>query len=709
MKKLLFLIISFLFVVPCVYALDTEVSSIEYKTKSDNMIRTDDNISGNTITPDITFDKINDEITYDITITNKDGKKYKIVNVTDDNKDENISLTYSYDTTMDTNDKVVSVTLKYTKKIYDELSLDDIKITIELIDEDEEKGVLNEIITNPSTGDKLLLFVSLFAITLIIILGITYKREVLLFIIPIILIMPFIINAKETSTEEVYIKGSDVKINLYTAMFLGGFDFQLPIAKMIGDYEEYVYYTIELLVYDENGNFYSGYSNNYLKGNHIYLYNSLLNLPEWYEVDYFYDQDTGDIYYPDSSVLVEKNTTIVASIRKITKENPGNYVWVDDVCLEWIEDGTYDSNYWDEDMLDEYCQWEYFYMWIPVDPEPYPDPDPFAPSMYAFLQSEELKDDSLILSNDEYDYPIYFWYEEDDEGNMLVYYYTDANLIYLPPDSAYQFYGTNSLKDISGLEKVITDKVEIMDYMFGGTGLEDISILSDWNTSNVISIQGMFAYTQNINNFDVLSNFDVSNVTDMSYIFYGTSISDLTPLSNWDTSNVKYMYDAFGVSHNIASLKGLENWDTSSVENTQYMFFEVPVSDLTPLSNWDTSNVKYMDYMFAYNESLTNLNGLENWDTSNVTSFISMFFDNTNLTDVSAIKDWDVSSGIEFWSMFASCADGDFSPLSGWDVSGIRLSGQGYPGLQGMFRGITNKPTFTKLPGYWRNDIYYKS
>jgi len=69
----------------------------------------------------------------------------------------------------------------------------------------------------------------------------------------------------------------------------------------------------------------------------------------------------------------------------------------------------------------------------------------------------------------------------------------------------------------------------------------------------------------------------------------------------------------------LASSAGVENWDTSSVTNMGFMFFRTSVSDLSPLSGWDTSSVTDMRGMFR-DTSVSDLSPLSGWDTSNVTS-----------------------------------------------------------------------------------------
>ena len=104
------------------------------------------------------------------------------------------------------------------------------------------------------------------------------------------------------------------------------------------------------------------------------------------------------------------------------------------------------------------------------------------------------------------------------------------------------------------------------------------------------------------------SNLDVSNVTNMSNMFSGNSISDLT---------------------------SLDNWDTSKVTNMSEMFHDTSISDLTPLAKWDTSKVTDMSNMFE-NNSISNLTPLADWDTSKVTDMREMF-ENNSISDLTLL------------------------------------------------------------------------
>jgi len=90
---------------------------------------------------------------------------------------------------------------------------------------------------------------------------------------------------------------------------------------------------------------------------------------------------------------------------------------------------------------------------------------------------------------------------------------------------------------------------------------------------NIINLNEFFRDCSLLIEID-LSNFDTSNVTDMSYMFYGCSSLTTIKLKNkFNTSQVTNMEYMFGGCKNLISLD-LSNFDTSNVTNMSYMFYD---------------------------------------------------------------------------------------------------------------------------------------
>ena len=115
-----------------------------------------------------------------------------------------------------------------------------------------------------------------------------------------------------------------------------------------------------------------------------------------------------------------------------------------------------------------------------------------------------------------------------------------------------------------------------------------------------------------------LSNWDVSNVEDMSAMFANTS-SFNKPLNDWDVSNVVDMNSMFYEAN--AFNQPIGDWIVSSVTNMSFMFQDV-TSFNQDLSSWDVSSVLGMTNMF--NDSGLSTNNydaiLNSWSQQNVQS-----------------------------------------------------------------------------------------
>ena len=146
------------------------------------------------------------------------------------------------------------------------------------------------------------------------------------------------------------------------------------------------------------------------------------------------------------------------------------------------------------------------------------------------------------------------------------------------------------------------------------------------DTSKITDMSNLFYYEKSkYINFDI-SDWDVSKVKYMQYMFHGLKNFDCD-LSKWNVSNVTDMSCMFEGCNKFEG-KGLENWDVSNVTNMENLFVDCYVLN-SDLSEWNVSKVKDMDGMF-YNCKKLNCD-LNKWNVKNVKYMSETFSNCTSL------------------------------------------------------------------------------
>ena len=256
---------------------------------------------------------------------------------------------------------------------------------------------------------------------------------------------------------------------------------------------------------------------------------------------------------------------------------------------------------------------------------------------------------AVNIEDEESDYEIKLWLDPTDN---TVYYYTEAEKVYLNMDSNNMFY---FLPDLISLD------------------------LSSFDTSQVTDMRYMFNYTYRLISLN-LSNFDTSQVTNMSYMFFNASSLTLLNLSNFDTSQVMNMDSIFRGMINLTTID-LSNFDTSKVEDMSSMFFDVRNLTTLDLSNFNTSKVMYMNLMFSDMHNLTTLN-LSNFDTSKVTNMEGMFSEVSKLTNLD-LSSFDTSRVTNMGLMFSFASKLASLNLSNFNTSQVTV-------MNRMFSNMSN-------------------
>ena len=178
---------------------------------------------------------------------------------------------------------------------------------------------------------------------------------------------------------------------------------------------------------------------------------------------------------------------------------------------------------------------------------------------------------------------------------------------------------------------------------------------------DVTSFYSLFKECSNLVSLSDISEWDTSEITDMTYMFCGcTSLSSISDISKWNTSKVTDMTNMFSECKLLKELPDISMWDVSSVNDMSFMFSKCEeLENLPDINKWNVSSVKNMNSMFYGCKKLTIFpNGNKEqyiWNTGNVNNMSCMFFQCGNLSDIGEMDKWNISKVINKENMFTGC------------------------------------------------------
>lgn len=225
-----------------------------------------------------------------------------------------------------------------------------------------------------------------------------------------------------------------------------------------------------------------------------------------------------------------------------------------------------------------------------------------------------------------------------------------------------------------------------MRYMFSDcNGLTSLDV-SNWDTSKVITMYSMFSGCIGLTSLDV-SHFDTSKVTDMSLMFAGCNGLTSLNVSHFDTSQVVNMS---GMFYNCIGLTSLDvsNFNTSRVTDMSLMFTDCSGLTSLDVSSFNTVKVTKMVGMFSDCSGLTSLD-VSNFDTSQVTDMHNMFDNCSSLTSLD-LSHFNTTKVADMSYMFNGCSGLVSLDLSNWDMDNVNNTSYMFRGCY-ILRTITMK------------------
>ena len=201
---------------------------------------------------------------------------------------------------------------------------------------------------------------------------------------------------------------------------------------------------------------------------------------------------------------------------------------------------------------------------------------------------------------------------------------------------------SNSWQDISrdleaDLKKYEPDNsiLSVNGMKIQGSGkIDEISLVKKESTAPCLTRTEL---NNKLENGEDVTKVNTSCIKDMSNLSYYMPKEFHQDLSNWDVSNVTNMANMFANGKDqgpdmrgivILSVGNLSHWDVSKVTNMQGMFagFSDGMSSLQ-ISNWDTSNVTNMENMFLtpWDPKKLDLVDISKWNVQNVSNHANFF------------------------------------------------------------------------------------
>ena len=190
--------------------------------------------------------------------------------------------------------------------------------------------------------------------------------------------------------------------------------------------------------------------------------------------------------------------------------------------------------------------------------------------------------------------------------------------------TSYMFSGCKALKSID-LSDINLNNIPNYSYMFYNCEL--LASISLPNSTTLLatntSLQGMFRGCSSLTSLDFINTINTKNVTDMSYMFYATGITEVPE----------------NLSLNLSGCKDM-SWMFSNCSKLQIVYL-AQNSNVTPSKTNDMfENCENLEYIFLGNNTYSfNMN-------SNVSNISNMFRQNKKLKAIFVKTDWEIEPSI---------------------------------------------------------------
>ena len=178
-------------------------------------------------------------------------------------------------------------------------------------------------------------------------------------------------------------------------------------------------------------------------------------------------------------------------------------------------------------------------------------------------------------------------------------------------------------QEINYVELIWYENVKSARCMFhGGSAITEIDF-TDFNTSEIESMEYLFRKCSSLTSINFGKNFDTSKVTEMSLMFCNCAKLTSLNLSTFNTSKITYMHNMFNGCESLTSLD-LSSFDTSHITNINSFFIGCSSLSSLNLQNFDFTAMQEVMNFFNGCSNLEYIN-LKNFDKNKITVYNNIF------------------------------------------------------------------------------------
>ena len=148
----------------------------------------------------------------------------------------------------------------------------------------------------------------------------------------------------------------------------------------------------------------------------------------------------------------------------------------------------------------------------------------------------------------------------------------------------------NGNKSFIDLTNIDVSELDDLSGIFFGLNIK-VADISGWDTSNVTTMENMFCFCDKLKNIIGIENLDVSKLESANSMFYCCKNLVELDLTKWNPISLQTARQMFYNCSNLKIIKNIENWQLPNIKDVSYMFYDCAKLDVD-LSNWDLTNIK---------------------------------------------------------------------------------------------------------------------